>query len=584
MSTVLDRPSYDAADTSTGAGERRTDANLEKRRGEIKRKFQEIYIKKTYDELGAASFEETMNMRAGLNQLPLDEDEISGWETYWNGTAQDAMRSAHKLYHEELMDKLLRGRTADPKWISVENMKEWSDRFKDPGVLYKQKETFIRDKMPGYIERWKNVAQKRAELLKNPAVKSLTTAEVPKLRAFLDENAFLNLHYNDRASLVAMVETALGTTGSTKQLYLDAKATLEEAADEGVIGHHTVGGVLQKIFAEKNLVLLAKFVRGKEGFTLRDYIRKCRALRSRFDGIETRRKEKGTPHIFHFVKLDVFLSWDYKKQKSYLSLGEHSFESLASTPPLFLKIRHALDAKDWDEAGECLDEAEMRKGEWSETRRQELVSMRQFWKEHCTDGGGNRGEKPQAMQILERMRGAMGQIKHASIRDRLRRGMEWDSKTLWVLCTMYYNWEWCRRHGYSSDHIDHVQKAQAKNDTYRHMEFGQPRDHIVNEMSGDTSRMPAARTDRDTRSAQGIFVDEHTDNRLLARMAFENKDNWSFWYWTRMVEKDIPFAEIQYLVYNVFPILKQGMRQLDSMGIRYTDKGPTGPSTTAATW
>src|SRR3989338_1809943 len=98
MATTLEhRKSGDRAQEEAGE---KNYPELERRRQEVIRNFRQVYIPKTYQELGAASLEQTLELERGLDHISLGEEDIAGWETFWTGEAQDMMQSAHKLYHE----------------------------------------------------------------------------------------------------------------------------------------------------------------------------------------------------------------------------------------------------------------------------------------------------------------------------------------------------------------------------------------------------------------------------------------------------------------------------------------------------
>ncbi len=463
--------------------------------------------------------------------------------------------------------------------ISKENMDEWMLRMKD-GSWEKTRE-FIENKFSDYVKNWKKVAADRRELLKDPRMKTLKASKIldgKELETFMSGAAFLNEHYEKRVHLVGLVKASLRGLENGKsldELKEMAKDKLKEAVDLGILAANKVGVWMSRIFSDDNSEeTIQSFLNGKGQFPLSTLMGNWKEVKGRFDNLSKLREDKGTPRSFRFVSTEVFLGWEYEKRASYVEEAERRFEAIESEPDLFLRIRHELDVKDWEAAEEMITEAEGK--EWSQEDQQKLVSMKQFLKSH-------RGEKteesaehqsPSPDEIVEDMREALAMIPHDHIRARFVTAMNYDYQTLWALCTMQYNWEWCRQHGYSSDEIDHKLRNSAKEETYEAQEQGGAhRGHVNLDATTDTS-VKVFRDDNDTRSAQAIHVDESTDNSQLVHKIHQNKDNRAVWYWTRIMEKKVPYSFFEYMIHNIQPRLKKGMRKLDSMGYKFTESGP----------
>ncbi len=481
------------------------------------------------------------------------------------------------LYNSELIPKLQAARSSSPPLMSQASVDKWIKRFKDPNVHYKAKEQFVRTKLPANIERLKAVQAKRAELLKNPSIKKLTSSQVKDLDKLLSDEKFVGLHYTKRADLVAAVNAALNAqTGRMPALHASAKQMLESAAQEGVLSWSKIGRWMQRIFGkDAKEEQIKAFLIGSGPNSLGRLVGNWREAKRHFDKLEAKREKLGTPPSFRFVSIDVFLGWSFDKRTSYLTEADNRFSSFENERYDFLQIRHALDSKDWEEAGDLI--AQAKKKPLTKPDQAKLASMESFFRAHSKQAPKAKekkeGESP--IEVLTKMRNALNQIGYASIKDRYVHAMQHDYSTLWALCTMYYNWQWCRERGYSSDEMDAGLKEDAKEKTYEHIEHGQPKGHVINEMTSDTSMKPAARNDEHTKSAQGIFVDETTDNSvLIEKFVKPNRYNRAVWYWTRFMEKNIPYGHMQYVIQHVHPVIKSGMRKLDQMGVRYTDSGP----------
>ena len=274
------------------------------------------------------------------------------------------------------------------------------------------------------------------------------------------------------------------------------------------------------------------------------------------------------------MHLDVFLGWHYERRKAYVAEANNRFKDIDKEPYIFLKIRHALDIKDFDEADELIARAE--KGATTPEHFEKLDSMKKYLREH-------RGSKPkedasvdpeqEAFEANEQLKQAISNLPTESIKNRFIRALGYDYDTMWALCTMYYNWEWCRQRGYSTKEKDTELEKIAKEETYDHLKHGQPDDYAVNDMTSDTSMEPAARSDNDTKSPQVIHINETTDNGALLTYVHHNCHNRAVWYWTRLVEKDVPFDRIQEMIHHVQPVLKKNMRVLEKHGYGFSLNG-----------
>lgn len=465
--------------------------------------------------------------------------------------------------------------------ISKENMTEWVGRMKDGSWI--QTEEFIQNKLPEYVKNWKKVAAERRKVLKDPRMASLKDSKILKseeLEVFLSGAKFLNQHYDKRVHLVGLVKAALSKVEggqSMEELKEQAFEKLQEAVAAGILAPNKIGVWMARIFSDEHTPdTIRGFLNGKGSFPLSTLMGNWTQVKGRFDNLQKLRADKGTPRSFRFVKTEVFLGWEYEKRASYVEEAERRFEAIESEPDLFLRIRHELDTKDWEAAEEMIAEAGER--EWSLEDQQKLTSMKRFLEGHRPKEEGKdteaKKQSPSPDEIVEDMREALNMIPFPHIRDRFIHAMNYDYQTLWALCTMQYNWEWCRLHGYSSDEIDHSLRHTAKQETYIAQEQGGAhRGHVNLDATTDTS-VKVFRDDNDTRSAQAIHVDETTDNGQLVHKIHQNKDNRAVWYWTRIMEKNVPYSFFQYMIHNIQPRIKSGMRKLDRMGYKFTEHGP----------
>lgn len=546
-------------------------------------KFYEEYNRITHDVLGAASRQESESLMEWVRSATATRQSIADLEQH-KSSYQQMLRSAEQL-QKDFLRQLDGARNRPIPLLSRQSYDEWIGRFR--AARYKEKEEFVQRRLPEFVRNWETLIAKRGELLKNPRIKELSSEDVQDLAEFLEDATFGNLSNKRRIGLVASVHAALlAKEKNMPQLFAQAKGMLEAAAQAKALSWSKVGVWLERIFKSgAGSDLIAEFINGSgapiagKKMTLTRLIANWSEASTHFRTIENKCEKLGTPRGFHFVPREVFLNWGYEQRKAYLTEAEHRFADIRNEPYVFLKIRHALDCKDWEEADMLIAEirGQLADGSllMSEENAAKLHSMENYRRTHAPLSLQETMPEEDPKAIVLRMRAALAEIPYPWIRDRFLRAMAHGYDTLWAYCTLNFNWEWCRKRGYSSDEIDRDLRERAKEETFDHLKHGQPKGHVNNDMTGNTSVTPAPRWDNDTNSAQAIHVDHTTSNTVLIdNFVHQNRHNRAVWYWTRLMEKDIPFTEVKYIIDNVQPVLKRGMRALERMGMRFTPSGP----------
>jgi len=466
--------------------------------------------------------------------------------------------------------------------ISADGAERWLARLRDDKVIYMKKKEFVKNTFKEYVHNWVEVGRDMKTVQEKKAKLKLSEDTVPELKP-LKAAGFLDSHYlfkRDRvnAALAAIAAIEKGAYKSEKlddpSLYDKAKTMLVKAAkSDGVLSEWKIGEWMKKIFqSNAKPETIRAFIMGNEQTSLRGLIRNWTKVRSEFDDVENKRKDLGTPRTFHFVHLDVFLGWHYERRRAYVAEANNRFKDIDKEPYIFLKIRHALDAKDWEEADELIVRAEP--GAKTSEHREKLDSMKKYLREHRGSASKEEHSINEVFEANENIKQALSGLPSDSIKNRFLLAMRYDYQTLWALCTMYYNWEWCRQRGFSSDEKDVEFEKIAKEETYDHLEHGQPDDYAINDFTSDTATEPAARSANDTKSPQVIHLNQTTDNGALLTYVHHNRNNRAVWYWTRFVEKDVPFEKIQEMIQHVQPMMKKSMRTLEKHGYGFGMNGP----------
>lgn len=559
---------------------------LEHRFRSVNRYVQE-YTRYTHDMLGAASSEETRKLMEWTNQMELDDKSIRDREVFIDQYLKQQRRSAEKLYNDEFLGKLSEARRHSPPFISERSYHEWIGRFKNRNVYYKIKEHFVRKKFPDYLKNWKEVALARDELKKNPLLKGLTSADVGNVHTFLDDQAFLNLSYKKRVAIVSAVSGALhARRKQMPQLHAKAKSILEAAASSQALSWSKVGTWLERIFKSgAKPEQIEQFLTNRGPMPLQKLIVHWTDASKRFQKLEAKRRALGTPRSFHFVSMNVFLNWGYEQRKAYLNEAEHRFTDIRDEPSMFLKIRHALDTQDWDEAEELIDDVkrDLREGSllMGEQARNKLKSMENFLARHRKTPGQPAGapkQKPGPAELHAEM-ASMLEVIPPGLREMYEDALAGGYQEFWSFTVLMYNRVWCHRHGYYDEQKEEVMEQQSRDPTRRRVDQGHGRRGLEwNVVTGDTRCKDAIR-DQDGVHAAQVMTVQPTDAESRAALHEKNKrncNNRNWWYWSSIVPKGIRYPEHLYIVQALHPRMKKIARQMEQMGIRYRRHGRDG--------
>ena len=488
----------------------------------------------------------------------------------------DDARQLERKFEQMIADAVRAG------GISEKDGRKWMDRLRDSNVIYRKKKEFINEKIERvYMPNWMKLGEDLQKIETKRKELKLKPGDLPEL-AKLNTSGFLDMHFLTKRDYANKAEAALAAfeKGEYKELdqtalYQQAQDQLAAAVEMGALAPWKVGEWLKRIFVKNaKPEKMRNFVEGKGETTLWRIIERWSAVRKKFDGIERKREEKGSPRGFHFVHINVFLGWHYEKRKAYVEEADHRFTNIDHERESFLRIRHALDVKDWDEADELIAEA---KGEeLSPADRTKLESMEKFLREHRkTPPKNEQTGNPSPEELLMKMRGLVDQAP-ASLQsmytETLRRGYN----TFWTFSTLLYNRDWCHRHHYLSEEKEHRLYEESRTLTEQRIKFGHgTRFEAQDITSGRNNQDPAIRDQSDVNAAQVLFCDGSSKDRILNAIQRQGS-NRQFWYWTSLVPKDVSMARHMELTRpgGVNAQLKRMMKQLDKAGLRFTRSGP----------
>ena len=411
------------------------------------------YFHETLNELKVAGEKETRDLEKWVIGTKATEDDVHALKEFWEKAIRQQLRSGRELRSE--FDISMKNARQN-KYISEKSLKKWLERFENRSVKYKDREKWVQNDMKPTIERWKAVAEERKLLIKKPEFVD-AIAENPELKTLLDEEGFLNLHFDKRKDLLAEAKaTMYAINTSRERLFTEAKSKLSDASSKGILYENKVGIWLERIFKSKaSKALIEKFVMETGPKTLDGLKANWTAVRLRYDKVATQMKERDPDIAARGLTLKSpteFLKMHYSERLTYVTDLEsrlHSSENIENEKGVMLELRHAIDIKDWDMANELLIKAQT-DPTLDIQDRSRLISMeRQIKKDGSKETSGASLEQiTNAKARIDRTMQIMQQTHPEMVPTIMRflRGLH-ANRSIHQLRWTTYNNIWCRTNG-----------------------------------------------------------------------------------------------------------------------------------------
>lgn len=519
------------------------------------------YIAVTFDQLHAASRTETEALLEGLDHAPTNERDLMEWERFTTGKMKEMQRSAHALYYDEFMDPLIK--LLSDKVISQRTIRELDDAFRDTNVEYKDREKYIRGKIPLYMQKWIEVKIRWNTLRKDPRVKQLTTDDIENLPDFLQEDRFIELKYPTRKGLVDTVEAAINAKESgLEALYADTKKELKGYVADGCLHSTKVGTWLLRIFTDH---ATPEHIDAFMNDTVRPYRDAWIDVRAEFNELNAA-LPTNAPEGFRPISLDAFLLKPYPERTAYCSLGWLSIKeddarrkTLAS---LKLKIRYELDTEYWDGAKALIAEAKQ-----MAPQDRELQQMEQSLPKK-DDAEKTEVEPMKTLHLLRSMVAAMPEAMQKYYIQALQSN---NPDILRRLHQLIYNVEYAVENGYTDEHRMQEEASSDENKLKTKKRIPDGHENAVehNIVDGDTA-IDGAIADDPTK-AQYIYPGSHGNSVVFGKIV-KNAENEKFGYWSILV-LNVPYETIRNTIKNVHRPMRSALANLHRQGLMFTLTG-----------
>ncbi len=340
-------------------------------------------------------------------------------------------------------------------YISSKSYERWISRFYDESVGFQAKRYWVTHQLSGYIDRWKKVAEEYDALSTTTKLRALSSYD-PRFAVLLKRESFLELHYEERKGLLAEARSALARESQEGQeFYETAKQKLLGAVHDGYLAQGKVGLWLERLFGKNaSRTKIQQFVLGSGPSSLDALMQNWKNIKHRYDKVVTELSERGEadqPRGLYLVGERSFLGMHYVQRLHYVEEMERRLGSgtdLDKEPASFIRIRHAIDTRDWGEAALLI--ASARKEDLSSDGRARLDSMHRY----VTQFAKNR-EETTSLDAVMAAKSRLDELVHqvpSSLQPmvfRLLRGPN-ANRSIHQLRWIVYNNKWCRDRGYLS--------------------------------------------------------------------------------------------------------------------------------------
>ena len=416
------------------------------------------YIDETFNQKGVAGESETRQLETWIKTQDASAEGVKSLRDFYEGFLRKQLSSGRELHATfySSMEKAL-----GSKWITANSYKKWGQRFKDKRVGYKARENWVKSEMERYMEGWKNTAEARKELMSLASFPDLVKTH-PEFALLKNEDAFLDLHFDKRKSMVAAARGALkAMEKSQTELYNTAKSKLTEAVGRRILGSGKEGRWLERVFSSSaSPAKINAFVNGSGKTSLSGLMENWQKVKDRYDAVAGKFRERGenaAARGFKIVSETQFLSMHYAQKLQYVQEAEQRLgdaKNVVEEKPVFLKIRHAMDMKDWDEAGILIAEAKtmhLKESDWPR-----LKSMERYVTQFRGKDTETLNKATDAKKRLDLLLDRFGQ-SHSEVKPLVERLLKSNhaNRAIHQFRWIWYNNIWCRTHGppYLSDDV-----------------------------------------------------------------------------------------------------------------------------------
>ena len=454
--------------------------------------------------------------------------------------------------------------------INGASVKKWIARFKNPGTNLQAKQYFVSQQFPSYVSNWRKVHEKRNGLLKDPAIKTMTTKDIAEIQTFLDNKSFVALHFDRKESLIAEIKAAITAKKTGKETLLsETKGVLQAAASAGYISKNKIGAWSQHVLDGKRTLA-----------ELKEFVKDWAKVRFRYDQIGVKMLEGKVPQGLQRLSEESFLALTYAQRVSYVEGVEQRLHMEKNQPKdtpiqdMKGKVRHALDMSNWEEAEHFLAKA------WPMAESPEDIAelqsmekyLRAFGKKSVVDKAedGENADKEIAHANSELMR--LMSLLPVGLQSIYRKALAKGADCLQCVTTTVYNRTWCQERSYLTEGLEErLRKKSIQETAERLSAAGEGHGDGAENAFVDGFHQPAIR-DKGI-GPQNVFLSAGGADAFVEKCD-ANKTCWSYWYWTNAIVNGVSAGQNAYVAYSLNHQFKRHARTLERHGKRFNPVGP----------
>jgi hypothetical protein len=543
--------------------------------------------------VGLANHSRTSETQAWVNRTKLTEDDaeidnIRTREEFFDGYARDMLRSALDV-HARFTQPLKRA--LDQRIISKASYDRWMTRYFSESE-FKAREYWVQQQFPAYIDRWQRAASERKELLKNPQLKLL--ADNRDVRMLQDESMFLNMHYDRRVDLMAKVRAALAVNGKDKgaevfkKLHAKAQGILRGAVQEGILSGNKIGSWMERIFkSSATPEMIDRFLSPGNSTSIYALMTKWRAVRRRYDAVHQKGAPLKNPAVgMYIIPAERFLMMHYTQRLRWVEEAEQRITDATNIDkerPVFIRIRHALDVKDWEDAERYINQAAME--DLNDSDRSRLDSMRRYLTQMRSDkkndakNGREKQDKPNGAQLCKQISEVVSTSVPSFMQDMVVRLLRSNHPNRGVhqLRWITYNNKWCRDHNFLD--YERAKKGASKESAEATAQrvkdgrdSGRRQDHVLN--AANSSQQHMRNNEYAKRRATLTHVDTADGGFGVNALGewLEKEQNPKDLYWRTLCIHDngVPMSESYHNgLFSALTLLRSLTASLEKTSFRY---------------
>lgn len=405
--------------------------------------------------------------------------------------------------------------------------------------------------MQHYITSWKKAEEDRRKLISSKNFKDLENFD-PRFKILEQPDEFLNLHYEKRRGLLAEAEALLLAKEKIQlDLYAQAKTKLQTASSGRYLADGKVGLWLERIFkSNTNPKKIDEFVNGSGANSLSGLMENWMKVKNRYDGVCKKFSERWQQtgvRGFELLSESKFLSLHYAQRLRYVEQAEDRLDGandIDNEAPVLIKLRHAMDIHDWDEAMFLVMEAKTAQLSEKEFRRLESMksyvnqfrgSEKQELLREATEGKGKLDtlvrRVPSALQPM------IVRLLHSPYANRSIHQLRW----------ILYNNIWCRTHGYLDQ--ERARLAASKENAERTKERAKSgldigRNDVLSHETGSYEYLRKEEHSKHTATVMSVNLESDTALATTEKMVeTEQSPNRLYWTTLNCFTKDGPTSE-----------------------------------------